>query len=98
MALVITRKSQKFNPEAIESKFRVGNDVVITILGWKGEQVRISIDAPQAVAIYREEVYQRIRSEVGPDVAIGPEHHRNLDRITPRPPYGRRHRGGPQTA
>lgn len=73
MALVISRKSQRFNPGP-ETTFRIGDDVVITILAWKDSQVRIAIDAPESVAVHREEVYQRIRSELQPGVPIEPHH------------------------
>jgi carbon storage regulator len=46
--------------------FRVGDDVVITIMGVKGNQVRVAIEAPKHVPVHREEIYQQIRREVGP--------------------------------
>jgi carbon storage regulator len=48
------------------ASFRIGDDVVITVLGVKGNQVKLAIEAPQHVAVHREEIYQRIRREVGP--------------------------------
>jgi len=41
----------------------IGNDVKVTVLGVKGYQVRIGIDAPPRVAIHREEIYERIKRE-----------------------------------
>lgn len=39
----------------------IGNDIEITILEVKGEQVKIGIKAPKSVPVYREEVYQQIK-------------------------------------
>ena len=39
----------------------IGNDIEITILEVKGEQVKIGINAPKSVPVYREEVYEQIR-------------------------------------
>ncbi len=44
----------------------VGNDVTVTILGVKGNQVRVGINAPKDVTIYREEVYERMQPEQPP--------------------------------
>lgn len=41
----------------------IGNDVTVTILGVKGNQVRVGINAPKNVAVHREEIYERIRRE-----------------------------------
>lgn len=42
---------------------RIGDEVTITILGTKDNQVKIGIDAPKDVNVHREEIYQRIRQE-----------------------------------
>jgi carbon storage regulator len=44
----------------------VGNDVAVTIVAVKGNQIRIGISAPKNVPIHREEIYERIRRERQP--------------------------------
>ena len=42
---------------------KIGDDITITVLGVRGNQLRLGFTAPQNVAVHREEVYERIRSE-----------------------------------
>jgi len=53
--LILTRR--------IGETLMVGDEVTITVLGVKGNQVRIGVNAPKDVAVHREEIYQRIQKE-----------------------------------
>lgn len=46
----------------------IGDEVTVTILGVKGNQVRLGIDAPKTVAVHREEIYQQIKTARQPAV------------------------------
>jgi carbon storage regulator len=53
--LILTRRTNE--------TLMIGDDVKITVLNVKGNQVRIGIDAPNDIAVHREEIYQRIQDE-----------------------------------
>ena len=64
--LILTRR--------ISESIIVGDDVKITVLGVKGNQVRLGIDAPKDIAVHREEIYMRIQNEkTGGDSDSTPE-------------------------
>ena len=54
MMLILTRR--------VGESLMIGDDVTITVLGVKGNQVRIGVDAPKEVAVHREEILNRIEN------------------------------------
>lgn len=55
--LILTRR--------VGESLMIGDDVTVTVLGVKGNQVRIGVNAPKEVAVHREEIYEKIRAENG---------------------------------
>jgi len=53
--LILTRR--------VGETLMIGDDVQVTVLGVKGNQVRIGVNAPKEVSVHREEIYERIKRE-----------------------------------
>ncbi len=56
--LILTRR--------IGETLMVGDEITVTVLGVKGSQVRLGVNAPKEVAVHREEIYRRIQLENKP--------------------------------
>ncbi|MCG3200691.1 MAG: Carbon storage regulator [Gammaproteobacteria bacterium] len=68
--LILTRR--------VGESLMIGDEISVTVLGVKGNQVRLGVNAPKTVAVHREEIYQRIQQEKAeghspPVAAGGPE-------------------------
>jgi len=56
----------------------IGDDVIVTVLGVSGSRVRIGVNAPKDVAVYRDEIHQRIQQEKKDQHAGSSKHPSNI--------------------
>ena len=63
--LILTRR--------VGESLMIGDEVTVTVLGVKGNQVRIGVNAPKHVSVHREEIYERIQQEAEANGSVAEE-------------------------
>lgn len=61
--LILTRR--------VGESIRINDDITVTVLGVQGMQVRLGVEAPEEVAVHRQEVYERIQTDESQEVRNG---------------------------
>jgi len=75
--LILTRR--------VGETLMIGDEVTVTVLGVKGNQVRVGVNAPKEVAVHREEIYDRIKKEQEADIrADSDDNPDNVEQIAAR--------------
>ncbi len=72
--LILSRK--------IDEKIKIGNDITITLIDVHGDQVKIGVEAPKTVKVFRQEVYDAIQNENSAAVVEKSENKKAIDAVS----------------
>ena len=72
--LILSRK--------IDEKIKIGNDITITLIDVHGDQVKIGVEAPKTVKVFRQEVYDAIQNENSAAVVEKSENKQAIDAVS----------------